>query len=255
MSWACIAAEGPLPQKDMNGADDSLADEIVANAMRRYQQGQDLVTIAADLGVGYRRLSKATASARAAIRRHLPKLAPEIVEEALARNKRGQPLTAIARDMGVNYSQLVEATTASRPRAKRQPRRVPIPDHQITHAVRRYEQGEPLKAVARDMGVDYQQLVAETAASRSALPSPPRQGSLSDATKRAAIARWNAGETLKAIASDLGRATLQRHADLVLDDARRHITSPADLQDIRDRHDRFIGMKDRGAFGHLVTGR
>ena len=44
-------------------------------------------------------------------------------------------------------------------------------------------------------------------------------------------------------------ATLQRHADLVLDDASRHITSPADLHDIRERHQGFVAMKDRGPLG------
>lgn len=48
-------------------------------------------------------------------------------------------------------------------------------------------------------------------------------------------------------------ATLQRHADLVLADASRHITSTADLQDIRDRHHGFVVMKDRGPLGHLAA--
>ena len=48
-------------------------------------------------------------------------------------------------------------------------------------------------------------------------------------------------------------ATLQRHADLVLDDASRHITSPADLHDIRERHQGFVAMKDRGALGYLAA--
>lgn len=48
-------------------------------------------------------------------------------------------------------------------------------------------------------------------------------------------------------------ATLQRHADLVLDDASRHITSPADLRDIQARHQGFVAMKDRGPLGHLVA--
>lgn len=46
-------------------------------------------------------------------------------------------------------------------------------------------------------------------------------------------------------------ATLQRHADLVLDDASRHIASPADLHDIRKRHRGFVAMKERGPLGHL----
>ena len=41
-------------------------------------------------------------------------------------------------------------------------------------------------------------------------------------------------------------ATLQRHADLVLDDAGRNITSPADLHDVRERHHRFLAMKEFG---------
>ena len=48
-------------------------------------------------------------------------------------------------------------------------------------------------------------------------------------------------------------ATLQRHADLLLDDASRHITSPADLRDIRNRHQGFLAIKDRGPLGHLVA--
>ncbi|MCK1513902.1 DUF2254 domain-containing protein [Bradyrhizobium sp. 190] len=48
-------------------------------------------------------------------------------------------------------------------------------------------------------------------------------------------------------------ATLQRHADLVLDDASRQITSPADLHDIRDRHRGFVAMKDRGPLAHLAA--
>jgi uncharacterized membrane protein len=46
-------------------------------------------------------------------------------------------------------------------------------------------------------------------------------------------------------------ATLQRHADLVLDDASRQIKSPADLQDVRKRHCGFVAMKAHGALGHL----
>lgn len=48
-------------------------------------------------------------------------------------------------------------------------------------------------------------------------------------------------------------AALQRHADLVLDDASRHITSPADLRDVRDRHHGFVAMKDGGPLGHLTA--
>ncbi|NEK18398.1 DUF2254 domain-containing protein [Rhizobium leguminosarum] len=46
-------------------------------------------------------------------------------------------------------------------------------------------------------------------------------------------------------------ATLQRHADLVLDDAGRNIQSPADLHDIQTRHRGFVAMKERGPLGHL----
>ena len=53
---------------------------------------------------------------------------------------------------------------------------------------------------------------------------------------------------------DLSRVTtLQRHADLVLDEASRHVTSPADLRDIRDRHQKFVAMKNRGPLGHLAA--
>jgi uncharacterized membrane protein len=45
--------------------------------------------------------------------------------------------------------------------------------------------------------------------------------------------------------------TLQRHADLVLDDAKRDIASPADLDDIRRRHSGFVAMRERGPFGQL----
>lgn len=48
-------------------------------------------------------------------------------------------------------------------------------------------------------------------------------------------------------------ATLQRHADLVLDDASRRITSPADLHDIRTRYQGFLAMRDHGPLGHIVA--
>jgi len=47
------------------------------------------------------------------------------------------------------------------------------------------------------------------------------------------------------------RAALQRHADLVLGDAKRNISTPEDLKDITRRHSGFIAMKDHGPFGHL----
>lgn len=45
--------------------------------------------------------------------------------------------------------------------------------------------------------------------------------------------------------------TLQRHADLVLDHARRDIGSPTDLNDIRRRHRGFVEMKERGPLAYL----
>lgn len=47
------------------------------------------------------------------------------------------------------------------------------------------------------------------------------------------------------------RATLQRHADLVLGDARRAVTTPEDLADIEGRHRRFAAVRERGAVGFL----
>lgn len=44
---------------------------------------------------------------------------------------------------------------------------------------------------------------------------------------------------------------LQRHADLVLGDAERNITTPSDLDDVRRRHSRFVAMKLAGASGAL----
>ena len=41
-------------------------------------------------------------------------------------------------------------------------------------------------------------------------------------------------------------ASLQRHADLVLSDGERSIATPADLDDLRDRHRRFGLMRGRG---------
>lgn len=49
-------------------------------------------------------------------------------------------------------------------------------------------------------------------------------------------------------------AALQRHANLVLGDAERNITTPADFEDIRKRHSRFVAMKVRGLFGALEVG-
>lgn len=47
------------------------------------------------------------------------------------------------------------------------------------------------------------------------------------------------------------RDVLERHADLVLGDAKRNISTPEDLKDITRRHSGFIAMKDHGPFGHL----
>lgn len=62
-------------------------------------------------------------------------------------------------------------------------------------------------------------------------------------------------DVLTAVAAcerDPGRqATLHRHADLVLGDATRHISTPTDLQDVVRRHAGFVAMKDEGPFGHL----
>jgi len=48
-------------------------------------------------------------------------------------------------------------------------------------------------------------------------------------------------------------ATLQRHADLVLDDAGRHVQSPADLKNVRKRHRGFVAMKEHGPLGRLAA--
>ena len=47
-------------------------------------------------------------------------------------------------------------------------------------------------------------------------------------------------------------ATLERHADLVLDDAQRDVSNPADLADIRGRGTAFTTMKDQGPIGPLT---
>jgi uncharacterized membrane protein len=44
-------------------------------------------------------------------------------------------------------------------------------------------------------------------------------------------------------------ATLQRHADLVLNEAEQNISIPADLADIRRRYERFAGMRKFGPDG------
>ena len=63
-------------------------------------------------------------------------------------------------------------------------------------------------------------------------------------------------EVLTAVAScelDAKRvATLERHADLVLDDARRDVSNPADLADVRGRRMAFTTVKDQGPIGLLT---
>ena len=44
-------------------------------------------------------------------------------------------------------------------------------------------------------------------------------------------------------------AALQRHADLVLGDAERSISTPADLSDVRKRHAWFETMRQYGPIG------
>lgn len=60
-------------------------------------------------------------------------------------------------------------------------------------------------------------------------------------------------EVLAAVVScekdSLRRQTLQRHADLILGDAERAIATPADLRDIRSRHDDFDAMRTHGVAG------
>jgi len=45
--------------------------------------------------------------------------------------------------------------------------------------------------------------------------------------------------------------TLQRHADLVLGDAERSISTPADLEDTRKRYKRFATLRQDGQIGLL----
>ena len=44
-------------------------------------------------------------------------------------------------------------------------------------------------------------------------------------------------------------STLQRHADLVIGDSKRDISTPADLADVQRRYDRFLGMREFGPDG------
>ncbi len=46
-------------------------------------------------------------------------------------------------------------------------------------------------------------------------------------------------------------AALRRHADLVLGDAERNISTPPDLGDIRKRHERFTSVRRHGASGYV----
>lgn len=47
------------------------------------------------------------------------------------------------------------------------------------------------------------------------------------------------------------QAALERHADLVLGDAKRNISTPEDLQTIARRHSAFLAMRNGGPLGHL----
>lgn len=66
-------------------------------------------------------------------------------------------------------------------------------------------------------------------------------------------------EVLTAVAScertPARQATLRRHADLVMGDATRNVTTPEDLRDIAGRHTRFLAMNDEGLFRHLGVAR
>jgi uncharacterized membrane protein len=64
-------------------------------------------------------------------------------------------------------------------------------------------------------------------------------------------------EVLTAVAgyerNDARLAALQRHADLVLGDAERNTSTPADLGDIRERHRRFVLVRECGPLGHVAA--
>ncbi len=47
-------------------------------------------------------------------------------------------------------------------------------------------------------------------------------------------------------------AALKRHADHVLGDAERDISTPADLADPRARYSRFVLMRENGPLAHVV---
>ena len=46
---------------------------------------------------------------------------------------------------------------------------------------------------------------------------------------------------------------LQRHADLILDDAERGVSNPSDLNDVRQRHNRFGAVRQHGALAGLAN--
>ena len=48
-------------------------------------------------------------------------------------------------------------------------------------------------------------------------------------------------------------AGLQRHADLILDDAKGDIGTPSDLDDLRQRHRRFISVRQHGSHARIAS--
>jgi uncharacterized membrane protein len=66
-------------------------------------------------------------------------------------------------------------------------------------------------------------------------------------------------EVLTAVVScdrDPARAeTLRRHADLVLGDAERNISTPADLEDVHKRHACFTAVRQHGPRGYVIGPR
>lgn len=186
----------------MAGKNDSLPDEIIIEALGRYQQGEAMADIARDLKTSYGRLWRATEAGRKVLGGQQRAISPEIIDMAIDRWRGGETLTAIARDMQVNYVQLTLATAAyGRPKRRQ---RLPVPDPLMMQALQRYEQGEPLKAIARDMEVDYQHLRKQMLDYRKGLPPKQPAILLSEQDMQTALVRWKEGETLKAIAGDLG---------------------------------------------------
>ena len=47
-------------------------------------------------------------------------------------------------------------------------------------------------------------------------------------------------------------AALKRHADLVLGDGERDVSTPADLDDLRERHNRFSRVREHGYLAHTM---